>query len=118
MALDLQPGSLAPAEASLVTWQFRGAGEVDPYVAQLWGAIAAAHAHAQQGEPAAVAFLERLRTGFPEEVACLERFRGADGESYWHDLLKRSGLADRRLRQVPVAVERRRSRRDPGAEPA
>jgi len=45
-----------------------------------------------------------------EQVALYVRFKSDQGESFWNDLIKRAGLADRRKDNVvPIAERRRRT---------
>ncbi len=118
MALEFRRDGLTEAEAGLLAWQFSGSDSEQPYVAQLWGAIAIAWDHAAAGRPEARLFLERLATsgGFASEVAAYQRFKGVDGEMYWLDILQRAGLEDRRQRNVaPVTERRRRAARKDGS---
>ena len=116
MSVKFRKEGLSAAEASLLAWQFGASEEDSPFVSALWVAVSSAWEREQRGDAEATAFLARLGCagGFPEEVAAFRRFKGADGEAYWLDILDRAGLADRRQREEPAVVERRRARR--GAE--
>ena len=110
MALKFRMENLSPAEASLIAWQFGFDEDDDPFLPTLWQTIAKAWAVDVAGK-GTVQHLKRLGTAhaYPEEVAVYRKFKSADGESYWLDMLQRAGLNDRRQRSGPApAVERRR----------
>ncbi len=113
MSVKFRKEGLSGAEASLLAWQFGASEDDSPFVSALWVALSSAWERESRGDREATAFLGRLGSSgaFPEEVAAFRRFKGADGEAYWLDILHRAGLADRRQREEPAAVERRRTRR-------
>jgi len=113
MSVKFRKDGLSAAEASLLSWQFGASEEDSPFVSALWVAISSAWERQQRGDAEAAEFLSRLGSAgaFPEEVAAFGRFKGPEGESYWLDILDRAGLADRRQREEPAPVERRRPRR-------
>ena len=47
-------------------------------------------------------------SAYPEQVALYVTFKSDKGESFWNDLIKRAGLADRRKDNVVPMAERRR----------
>lgn len=118
MSVKFRKDGLGAAEASLLAWQFGASEEDSPFVSALWVALAAAWERGARGDAEALAFLDRLASpgAFPDEVSVYRRFKGAQGEAYWLDILDRAGLSDRRQRDEPATVERRRSRSSPPDE--
>ncbi len=112
MGLKFRMDDLSPAEASLIGWQFGFDEEDDPFLPTLWQTIA--RAWASDTAPSSnlrkrSKHLKHLGASgaYPDEVAVYLKFKSADGEAYWLDLLRRAGLADRRQRSNPIAVDRR-----------
>ena len=113
MSVKFRKDGLSVAEGALLAWQFGTSEEDSPFVSALWVAIAQAWELASRGDREAREFLARLGTpaAFPEEVGVYQRFKGPEGEAYWLDILERAGLNDRRQREEPAPVERRRSKK-------
>ena len=115
MSLKFKTTELSHAEASLIGWQFGYSEDDDPFYVSLWHTINRAwvsdNLPATAGRPKAE-HLKRLgsASAFPEEVSVYLKFKSADGEKYWLDLLKRAGLADRRQRSVSPPTGERRKR--------
>ncbi len=112
MGLKFRMDDLSPAEASLIGWQFGFDEEDDPFLPTLWQTIARAWmldtAPTNSGRKRTQHLKHLAAIGaYPEEVAVYMKFKSAEGEAYWLDLLQRAGLADRRQRSAPIAVERR-----------
>ena len=114
MSLKFKTDDLTQAEASLIGWQFGYSEDDDPYYVSLWHTVNRAWASDNQPGTAArpkTAHLKRLGApgAYPEEVAVYSKFKSAEGEKYWLNLLKRAGLADRRTRsESPPTGERRK----------
>ena len=113
MSVKFRRDGLSAAEGALIAWQFGTSEEDSPFVSALWVAIAQAWERDARGDRDAREFLARLGSpaAFPDEVGVYQRFKGPDGEAYWLDILQRAGLDDRRQREEPAPVERRRSKR-------
>ena len=106
MTLKFKTDDLTHAEASLIGWQFGYSEDDDPYYVSLWHTVNRAWASDNQ-----TAHLKRLGAAgaYPDEVSVYMKFKSADGEKYWLNLLKRAGLADRRTRsESPPTGERRK----------
>jgi hypothetical protein len=113
MSLKFRTDDLTAAEASLIAWQFGYHEDDDPFVISLWQTIY--RAWVSDNSPPSSArpksnHLKRLGApgAYPEEVGVYVKFKSANGERYWLDLLKKADLGDRRQRSVAPAVERRK----------
>jgi hypothetical protein len=113
MGLKFRLDDLSPAEASLIAWQFGFDDDDDPFLPTLWQTIARAWASDAAPKSSARKKTQHLKHlgasgAYPDEVAVYMKFKSGEGESYWLDMLRRAGLADRRQRNGPAEVERRR----------
>lgn len=115
MSVKFRKEALSAAEASLLAWQFGVSEEDSPFIPALWAAISTAWEREMRGDAEAASFLVKLGSApaFPDEVTLYRRFKSADGEALWLDILHRAGLTDRRQRDEPTTTERRRTRRSP-----
>ncbi len=109
MSIRIRKDQLSAAEVSFLQWQYGFDEGDDAFARALWQAIGRAW-DADQASGGATRHLERLGSAgaYAEEVALYVRFRSADAEDQWEDLIRRAGLADRRTSRVPTKVERRR----------
>ncbi len=109
MSIKFSSNELSPAEASFLKWQYGFDDEDEPFARALWQAIGRAW-EADAASDGATRCLERLGCSgaFPEEVALYVRFRQDDGDAVWKELIRRAGLAERRMARVETAIDRRR----------
>lgn len=109
MSIDFRSTELSPAEASFLRFQYGFHEGDEPFARALWQAIGRAW-EADAASGGATSHLTRLGCAgaYPEEVALYVRFRRAEGDALWKDLIRRAGLAERRTARVDTAVERRR----------
>jgi hypothetical protein len=110
MSIKFRSKELSATEASFLKWQY-GFEEVDePFERALWHTIMRAW-EADAAPGTATQHLARLGCGgaYPEEVALYARFKSADGDAVWNELITRAGLSDRRTVRVVTPVERRRT---------
>jgi len=112
MSIQFRSKDLSPVEISFLKWQYGFEEEDDPFERSLWHTIL----HAWEADRQAFAsnsrnrHLPRLGSGeaYAEQVALYVTFKSDQGESFWNDLIKRAGLADRRKDNVIPLSERRR----------
>jgi hypothetical protein len=110
MSIKFRSKELTPTETSFLKWQY-GFEEVDePFERALWQAIMRAW-EADAAAGSATQHLARLGCdgAYPAEVALYTRFKSADGDAVWNELITRAGLSDRRTAKVVTPVERRRA---------
>ena len=114
MSIQFRSKDLSPVEISFLKWQYGFEEEDDPFERSLWHTIL----HAWEADRQAFLsnspsrHLPRLGSegAYPEQVALYVKFKSDQGESFWNDLIKRAGLADRRKDNVvPIAERRRRT---------
>lgn len=109
MSIKFRSTELSQAEASFLKFQY-GFDEADePFARALWQAIKRAwDADAVPG--GGTRHLERLGCpgAYPEEVALYASFRREGGDAVWQELIRRAGLAERRMARVETAIDRRR----------
>ena len=113
MGLKFRMDDLSPAEATLIGWQFGFDDDDDPFLPTLWQTIARAWMSDAAPNSSARKRTQHLKHlgasgAYPDEVAVYMKFKSGEGESYWLDMLRRAGLADRRQRSNPTEVDRRR----------
>ncbi len=95
MSIQFRSKDLSPVEISFLKWQYGFEEEDDPFERSLWHTIL----HAWEADRQAFMSNSPSRT-----------FKSDQGESFWNDLIKRAGLADRRKDNVvPIAERRRRT---------
>lgn len=113
MSVKFRTDDLSEAEASFLKWQYGFEEGDDPFYRSLWQTISRAwtadHTPPLSGKTQS-RHLQRLGSAkaYPEEVSVYIKFKSEDSDSFWLDLIRRAGLADRRQRSVAPPVERRR----------
>lgn len=113
MSIHFRTDQLTAAEISFLKWQYGFEEADDPFYRALWQTIMRAWISDTTpplpGEKP-TNHLARLGSpnAYPEEVALYLKFKSGDSDAFWLDLIRRAGLADRRQRNIPPAVERRR----------
>lgn len=117
MSLKFRTDELTFAESTFLNWQFGYQDEDDPFYISLWQIINRAWIKdnsTSKTSSTQPSHLARLASpgAYPEEVSIFLKFKGEAGENFWLDLLERAGLEDRRQRDLPPTVERRK--RTPG----
>ena len=114
MSLKLRTDELTLAEITFLNWQFGSKDEDDPFYVSLWNTINRAWIRDNTSSTSAASpqpnHLTRLSSpgAYPEEVAIFLKFKSESGEEFWLDLLQRAGLDDRRQKDLPPSVERRK----------
>lgn len=112
MSIKIRSTELSPAESSFLKWQYGFDEEDAPFERALWQAILRAwESDNAAGKDAGTHHLERLGCSgaYPEEVALYKRFRSADSDEVWNELIRRAALSDRRTARVDTPVNRRRN---------
>ncbi len=109
MSFKFRIDELSPAEASFLKWQYGFDDDDEPFARALWQAIGRAW-DADAASGGSSRHLERLGSSgaYPEEVALYVSFRQEGGDGIWNDLIRRAGLAERRMARVETALDRRR----------
>ncbi len=108
MSKKFNTEELLPGEASLLIWQFGFDDADDPFYRALWQAISRAWLSDSETTTTPTGHLKRLGLAYPDEIAVYSKFKSADGEKYWLDLLERAGIEDRRKQKSSGNVASRR----------
>ena len=112
MSIEFNGKNLTPVEISFLKWQYGFEEDDDPFERSLWHTILHAWEADRQNfvRKTPVRHLPRLGSNeaYPEQVALYVSFKSEKSDTFWNDLIRRAGIADRRTSDVAPTSERRR----------